>query len=813
MQEHYEPAAVERAAQEFWERERSFAAPARPAGRKFYCLSMFPYPSGRLHMGHVRNYTIGDAIARYRRMRGDCVLQPMGWDAFGLPAENAARDRGVLPGAWTRGNIEAMRAQLRRLGFGYDWAREFATCDSAYYRWEQWFFLRLRERGLVYRRKTLVNWDPVDQTVLANEQVVDGRGWRSGAPVERREVAQWFLRITDYAQELLDGLDRLEGRWPARVLQMQRNWIGRSEGAVIRFAVDGRDEPLEVFTTRADTLCGATYLALAPEHPWVRERAAADPELAAFAQELLNRKPAADGGAAERDRAGRDLGLVARHPLSGAALPVWVASFVLMEYGSGAVMSVPAHDQRDWEFARRHGLPVRLAVAPADGAAVDLGAGAWSEPGVLVDAGEFTGLDSERAKAAITARLADAGRGEAAVRYRLHDWSVSRQRRWGCPVPMLHCAACGEVPVPAAELPVALDESLPPDAEPPAAWRRAPCPQCGAPAERDADTFDTFIESSWYQARFCAPDAAAMVDDRARAWLPVDQYVGGIEHAILHLLYARFFHRLMRDEGLVGGDEPFARLLTQGMVLNGGRKMSKSLGNTVDPAPLIERYGADTVRLFVLFAAPPEHTLEWSEKGVEGCHRFLKRLWRYAGRELAKDGGGAADGGAGAARRRETRRLLHETIARARGMMERHAFNTAVAANMELLNHLLRQPDDPSAAGRALARECLEAMTRMLAPMVPHLAHALWGALGKAEPLLDAPWPEADPAALERATEEIVVQVDGKVRARLQLAADADAAEVERAARADERVRKFLQDRELARAVHVPHRLINLVLR
>ena len=816
MQEHYDPAAVERAAQAFWERERSFEAPARPAGRKFYCLSMFPYPSGRLHMGHVRNYTIGDALARYRRMRGDCVLQPMGWDAFGLPAENAARDRGVLPGAWTRGNIEAMRAQLRRLGFGYDWRREFATCDPAYYRWEQWFFLRLRERGLVYRRKTLVNWDPVDRTVLANEQVIDGRGWRSGAPVERREVAQWFLRITDYAQELLDGLDRLEGRWPAQVLQMQRNWIGRSEGAAIRFAVDGRDEPLEVFTTRADTLCGATYLALAPEHPWVRELAAADPELDAFARELLRRKTA-DGGVPERDRAGRGLGLTARHPLSGDPLPVWVASFVLMEYGTGAVMSVPAHDQRDWEFARRHGLPVRLAVAPAADAAVDLEAGAWCEPGVLVDAGEFTGLDSERAKAAIAARLAREGRGGAVVRYRLHDWSVSRQRRWGCPVPMLHCPDCGEVPVPEAELPVALDESLPPDAEPPAAWRRVPCPQCGGMAERDADTFDTFMESSWYQARFCAPDAAAMVDDRARAWLPVDQYVGGIEHAILHLLYARFFHRLMRDEGLVDGDEPFARLLTQGMVLHGGRKMSKSLGNTVDPAPLIERYGADTVRLFVLFASPPEHTLEWSEQGVEGCHRFLKRLWHYAGRQLAAAGGAAAGGGtddgAGEARRQETRRLLHETIGRARGMMERHAFNTVIAANMELLNHLQRQPDDASAAGRALARECLEAMTRMLAPMIPHTAHALWQGLGAAGPLLDAPWPEADPAALERATEEIVVQVDGKVRARLQLPADADAAAVERAARADERVRKFLQDREPARAVHVPHRLINLVLR
>ena len=823
MQEHYEPQAVERDAQEFWARARSFEAPARPAGRKFYCLSMFPYPSGRLHMGHVRNYTIGDAIARHRRMRGDCVLQPMGWDAFGLPAENAARDRGVLPGAWTRGNIEAMRAQLRRLGFGYDWTREFATCDPAYYRWEQWFFLRLRERGLVYRRKTLVNWDPVDRTVLANEQVIDGRGWRSGAPVEQREVAQWFLRITDYAQELLDGLDQLEGRWPPQVLQMQRNWIGRSEGAAIRFAVDGRDEPLEVFTTRADTLCGATYLALAPGHPWVRALAAADPALDAFAQELLNRPPAPGGGAPERDREGRDLGLVARHPLTGAALPVWVASFVLMEYGTGAVMSVPAHDRRDWEFARRHGLPVRLAVAPADGAAVDLEAGAWSEPGVLVDSGEFTGLDSARAKTAITARLAREGRGEAAVRYRLHDWSVSRQRRWGCPVPMLHCPDCGEVPAPEAELPVALDESLPPDAELPAAWRRAPCPQCGGPAERDADTFDTFIESSWYQARFCAPDAAAMVDGRARAWLPVDQYVGGIEHAILHLLYARFFHRLMRDEGLVEGDEPFARLLTQGMVLHGGRKMSKSFGNTVDPAPLIERYGADTVRLFVLFAAPPEHTLEWSDRGVEGCHRFLKRLWHYAARQLGADGadggGAAADGGeaaaddGAAARRRDTRRRLHETVARAHGMMERHAFNTVIAANMELLNHLLRQPDDPGAAGRALARECLDAMTRMLAPMIPHTTHALWRALGRTEALLDAPWPEADPAALERATEEIVVQVDGKVRARLQLAADADAAEVERAARADARVRKFLQDREPARAVHVPHRLINLVLR
>ena len=809
MQERYDPEAVEREAREYWRENECFAAKERPGVRKFYCLSMFPYPSGRLHMGHVRNYTIGDTIARYRRMRGDNVLQPMGWDAFGLPAENAALERKVLPGAWTRGNIRAMREQLQRLGFGYDWRRELATCDPEYYRWEQWFFIRLFRKGLAYRKKALVNWDPVDQTVLANEQVIEGCGWRSGAPVEQREVEQWFLRITDYAQELLEALDRLEERWPHQVLQMQRNWIGRSEGVEIRFALEGREEPLTVFTTRPDTLMGVTYMALAPGHPIVQEMSKSNKDL----HDFLNH-PTQSSEESVRDRHGHPLGLHALHPLTGEELPVWVANFVLMEYGSGAVMSVPAHDQRDWEFARHHGLPIRQVIAPADGSDAGLDAGAYAEWGVLVDSGEFDGLSSEEGYAAITRRLSERGRGAPVVRYRLHDWGVSRQRRWGCPVPMIHCGECGVVPVPEAELPVVLDETLPPEAELPEEWKTVPCPECGRPAQRDGDTFDTFVESSWYQARFCSHDAdGAMLDDRARYWLPVDQYIGGIEHAILHLLYARYFHKLMRDEGLVDGDEPFAHLLTQGMVLKDGHKMSKSWGNVVDPEPLIERYGADTVRLFVLFASPPEHTLEWSDSGVEGCARFLRRFWRFAyrHRECASAAGVEADGLD--SRQRELRRKLHETIQKAGHVAEqRHTFNTAIAANMELLNDLMHL----SEAGRAdpaLVRECLEAMLRMLAPIVPHLSHVLWRELGFDGAILDRPWPEADEAALQRSVEQIVVQVNGKVRAHLELAADIGEDELQRKVLDNAKVQRFTEGKTVVRIIQVPHKLVNVVVR
>ena len=809
MQERYDPAAIERDAQEYWQEHACFAARERPGARKFYCLSMFPYPSGRLHMGHVRNYTIGDAIARWHRMRGDNVLQPMGWDAFGLPAENAAREREVLPGDWTRENIKAMREQLQRLGFGYDWTRELATCDPEYYRWEQWLFIRLFHKGIAYRKKALVNWDPVDQTVLANEQVIEGRGWRSGAAVEQREVAQWFLRITDYAEELLNALTGLEGHWPSQVLQMQRNWIGRSTGVDIRFAVEGREEPLTVFTTRPDTLLGATYVALAPGHPLVQEISSNNKELNDFLNQSFQ-------GMSEsaRDRGGCPLGLFAEHPVTGEKLPIWVASFVLMEYGSGAVMSVPAHDQRDWEFAKEHGLPIRQAIAPADGSDADLEAGAFIQRGVLVNSGDFDGLSSDDAHTAIADWLLERGRGQPVVRYRLHDWGVSRQRRWGCPVPMIHCEDCGVVPVPEADLPVALDESVAPEEEIPGEWIKVACPKCGKPALRDTDTFDTFVESSWYQARFCSHDADdAMLDDRARYWMPVDQYIGGIEHAILHLLYARYFHRLMRDEGLVEGDEPFARLLTQGMVLKDGQKMSKSRGNVVDPEPLIDRYGADTVRLFVLFAAPPEHTLEWSDSGVEGCYRFLKRFWRFV--HERRDALCAADEVAEAHddAQKDLRRKLHETIKRATFVIEeRHTFNTAIAANMELLNELVQFPD-ASPAAHTLFRECLSAMLRMLAPTVPHFAHVLWQELGFDGVALDQPWPEVDDTALQRATESIVVQVNGKVRAQLELSPDIDEKALEREVLDNEKVQRFVEDKTVVRVIHVPHKLVNLVVR
>ena len=809
MQERYDPEAVEQEAQKYWRENECFSAQEKPGERKFYCLSMFPYPSGRLHMGHVRNYTIGDAIARFRRMRGDNVLQPMGWDAFGLPAENAALERKVLPGAWTRENIRAMREQLQRLGFGYDWGRELATCDPEYYRWEQWFFIRLFKKGLAYRKKALVNWDPVDQTVLANEQVIEGRGWRSGAVVEQREIEQWFLRITDYAEELLGDLDQLEGRWPPQVLQMQRNWIGRSEGVEIRFDLEGREEPLTVFTTRPDTLMGTTYMALAPGHPIVQEISKYNKEL----KDFLNQS-AQTSEESLRDREGHPLGLNALHPLTGETLPVWVASFVLMEYGSGAVMSVPAHDQRDWEFARHHGLPIRQVIAPSDGSEADLDAEAYVDWGVLVNSGEFDGLSSEDGYAAIAKRLSEQGYGESVVRYRLHDWGVSRQRRWGCPVPMIHCEECGVVPVPEEDLPVVLDETLPPEADLPESWRVVKCPKCGRPAQRDTDTFDTFVESSWYQARFCSPDADdAMLDDRARYWLPVDQYIGGIEHAILHLLYARFFHKLMRDEGLVDGDEPFAHLLTQGMVLKDGHKMSKSWGNVVDPEPLIERYGADTVRLFMLFASPPEHTLEWSDSGVEGCSRFLKRFWRFAYQHRDCASAEGVDAGGLDSQQEELRRKLHETIEKAGRVVEqRHTFNTAIAANMELLNDLMRLSEDGKAEP-GLVRECLEAMLRMLAPAVPHLTHVLWHEFGFGGVILDQPWPEADESALQRSVEQIVVQVNGKVRAQLELAVDIGEDELRQKVLDNAKVQRFTEGKTVVRFIQVPHKLVNVVVR
>ncbi|MCS4505001.1 leucine--tRNA ligase [Arhodomonas aquaeolei] len=814
MEEQYQPEVVEAEAQQYWERHESFRAVERPGAETYYCLCMFPYPSGKLHMGHVRNYTIGDVVARYQRMQGRNVLQPMGWDAFGLPAENAAMQNRVPPAQWTRENIEHMRGQLRRLGFGYDWSREFATCDPSYYHWEQWLFTRLYEKGLAYKKTATVNWDPVDQTVLANEQVIDGRGWRSGAPVERRAIPQWFLRITDYADELLDALDAMPG-WPDQVRTMQRNWIGRSEGLELAFEVIGHDEPLHVFTTRPDTLYGVTYMGLAAEHPLAAEAAAGNPELAAFVEECRH-TTVSEADVATMDKRGMDTGLRARHPLTGEALPIYVANFVLMEYGSGAVMAVPAHDQRDWEFARAYELPIRQVIEP-EGEGGDVGEGAVTARGTLVNSGDYTGLSSDDAFERLAAHFEAGGRGRRRVNYRLRDWGVSRQRYWGAPIPMINCPDCGDVPVPDEDLPVVLPEEVTIEAggsplkRMPEFYRTA-CPRCGAEAERETDTFDTFMESSWYYARFaCADSDTAMLDERADYWTPVNQYIGGIEHAILHLLYARFYHKLMRDEGLVNSDEPFTNLLTQGMVLKDGAKMSKSKGNTVDPQALVDRFGADTVRLFTMFAAPPEQSLEWSDSGVEGASRFLRRLWNLVAAHAAEGPAPALDPQALDDDERAMRRKVHETLRKAGDDMgRRFTFNTAIAAVMELTNDVGRFQADGDGA-RAVRQEALEITLLILAPIVPHITHRLWQVLGHEDAIVDRPWPAVDEAALTRETVELVVQVNGKLRSRIDVAADADNDTIESAALADENVQRFTEGKTVRKVIVVPGRLVNVV--
>ncbi len=818
MQEQYNPLHVEVQAQAWWNSQAVFRVREDQAKEKFYCLSMFPYPSGRLHMGHVRNYTIGDVISRYQRMQGKNVLQPMGWDAFGLPAENAALKNGVPPARWTYENIDYMRGQLKRLGFGYDWSRELATCDPSYYRWEQWLFVRLLHKGLVYRKLAVVNWDPVDQTVLANEQVIEGRGWRSGALVERREIPQWFVRITAYAEELLEDLDKLEG-WPEQVRTMQRNWIGRSEGVELKFRIAGKSEFIAVFTTRPDTLMGVTYLGIAPEHPLVECAARDNPALAAFIEDCKHARTAGSD-LATAEKKGRDTGLRAVHPLTGEEVLIWVANFVLIEYGSGAVMAVPAHDQRDWEFANTYGLPIKQVITPlGSNQSVNLATGALTDKGRLVHSGEFNGLTSEQAFDAIATRLESLGVGRRHVNYRLRDWGVSRQRYWGCPIPIIYCDHCGTVPVPEGQLPVVLPENVEIDG-PGSPLARMPefyqtsCPQCGASARRETDTFDTFFESSWYYTRFAAPDCESdMIDQRVRYWLPVDQYVGGIEHAVLHLLYARFFYRLMRDEGLVPGNEPFTRLLTQGMVLKDGVKMSKSKDNTVDPQPLIEKYGADTVRLFMMFAAPPEQALEWSDSGVAGASRFLRRLWREVheqvknAREIKP-----VDYQALTCEQRELRRKVHQTIAKASDdINRRQIFNTCIAANMELLNELARFRDY-SPPGVALRQEALEAIILILSPIVPHICHSLWQALGHEGGVMDESWPQADESALSQETLMLVVQVNGKLRGRIEVLVDASREVIEEAALADVNVSRFLENRVLRKIIVVPGRLVNMVV-
>ncbi|MDD9817284.1 MAG: leucine--tRNA ligase [Gammaproteobacteria bacterium] len=821
MNTRYRPERIEAEVQASWEAADVFRVREDPGREKFYCLSMFPYPSGRIHMGHVRNYTIGDVISRYQRMLGKNVLQPMGWDAFGLPAENAAIENGIPPARWTRENIAAMRKQLKGLGFAYDWSRELATCDPEYYRWEQWFFTVLYEKGLVYRKSALVNWDPVDRTVLANEQVIDGRGWRSGAPVERREVPQWFLRITRYAEELLSALERapLKDGWPEVVRNMQKNWLGRSEGVEVEFPAAGAEGmPLKVFTTRPDTLMGVTYLAVAPEHPLTQAVARENQAVAAFAREA-GKGAISEAVLETMEKEGLPLGVEAVHPVSGERLPVWVANFVLMSYGAGAVMGVPAHDRRDWEFARKFGLPIRQVVFPADGGGAEVSEGAFLEPGVLVNSGCFDGLSSAQAFDAVAERLRRQGRGSRKTHYRLRDWGISRQRYWGCPIPILYDRQGRARPVPEQDLPVLLPEGVTPQGrgsplgELPE-FREAPLAE-GETGSREIDTFDTFVESSWYYARYCCPDRdGAMLDERAHYWLPVDQYVGGIEHAVLHLLYARFFHKLLRDEGLVRCDEPFRNLLTQGMVLKGGVKMSKSRGNTVDPQELVDRYGADTVRLYIMFAAPPEQNLEWSDRGIAGAFRFLNRLWDITARHVNSGGPAAALTPTDmTSAERQFRRLIHSTIAKAEDDIgRRHAFNTAIAAVMKLLKDLARLPASlPNAA--ALTQEALETAVLLLAPIVPHIADALWRALGHDEAVIDASWPEADADALLQEHVEWAVQVNGRLRGRIQLPVAASDVRVREAALADDNVRRFTTAGEIDRTVIVPGRLINIVLR
>jgi len=811
MSQEYTPEQIELDAQARWAANNVYHATRDDTRDKFYCLAMFPYPSGKLHMGHVRNYTIADVIARYQRMLGKNVLQPMGWDAFGLPAENAAIANNVPPASWTLENVQEMKRQLARLGFAYDWDREVTTCQPDYYRWEQWFFTRLMERGLAYKKEADVNWCENDQTVLANEQVVDGKCWRCDTPVERRAINQWFIKITAYAQQLLDDLDTLE-QWPEQVIAMQRNWIGRSEGATIRFKQqDGSF--LEVYTTRPDTLMGATYLAVAPQHPLALEAAASNSELAAFIEELGHIK-VAEADMATLEKRGMDTGLTVEHPLTGEPLPVWVANFVLMGYGSGAVMSVPGHDQRDWEFATKYQLPIVQIIAGTPDAPANLAEAAYTERGALMNSGEFDGLSFDDAFNSIVKCLEEKGQGEKTINFRLRDWGVSRQRYWGAPIPVINCDTCGAVPVPDDDLPVVLPtnvafEGVGSPIKTMASFVETTCPRCEAPAQRETDTFDTFMESSWYYARYAsAANHQQMLDAEANYWLEVDQYVGGIEHAILHLLYARFFHKLMRDEGLVTTDEPFKRLLTQGMVLKDGSKMSKSKGNTVDPQQLIDRYGADTVRLFSMFAAPPEQSLEWSDSGVEGANRFLRRLWRLV--MEAEPAPTTIDCSTLSKAQKNLRRKTHETIAKVSDDYgRRQTFNTAIAAVMELCNEVSKfvVQDDTD---RYVVKEALNSALLMLCPIVPHITDALWRQ-GSQTDILEQTWPAIDESALGKDELEIVVQVNGKVRAKVVVSADADKETLEKIALENENVQRFIDGNTVRKVIVVPAKLVNIV--
>lgn len=819
----YKPQNSERQIQAYWQENSTFEVSENADKPKFYCLAMFPYPSGQLHMGHVRTYTLGDVIARFQRLQGKNVLHPMGWDAFGLPAENAAIKHDIPPAKWTHSNIAHMKDQLQSLGFSYDWSREFATCNADYYRWEQWFFTKMFKKGLVYKKAAMVNWDPVDQTVLANEQVINGRGWRSDALVERRELAQWFLKITDYAQELLDNLDGLDG-WPDKIKTMQRNWIGRSTGVEMTFPLPQIDDVdldgVTVYTTRPDTLMGATYLAVAPQHPLAKTAAAKNPVLAEFLTQC-NQVKVAEADMAKMEKLGMDTGYTAAHPLTGEAIPVWVANFVLMEYGSGAVMSVPAHDQRDYEFAKKYGLPIKQVVAPAADSEqdCDIAEAAYvSKNGVLTNSGDFDGLNFDEAFKQIAEALGDKNLGETQVNYRIRDWGVSRQRYWGCPIPIINCEKCGAVAVPEDQLPVTLPTDVQFDGigspiKKMESFYKTTCPTCGGAAERETDTFDTFMESSWYYARFAsANNENEMLDERAKYWTSVDHYVGGEEHAILHLLYARFFHKVMRDEGLVDTDEPFEKLLALGMVLKDGVKMSKSAGDAGDPKLLLDAYGADAVRMAMMFAAPPEQSFEWSEHGVESANRWLRtKLFKTVDQHLARGTVEALNKNQLNDSQKDTRRILHETIAKAADDYGRRlSFNTVVSSSMSLMNHLLKT-DDRTPQGRAVGQEVLTAVVTIMAPITPHICHELLLRL-TGEKLEEIVWLDVDEDALVKTTVPIIVQVNGKLRGKLEMSVDDSKQDIEAAARKVENVEKFIEGKTIRKVIVVPAKLINFVV-
>jgi len=818
MQEEYNAKIIEKEAQEYWDTNKSFEVIEDTTKEKYFCLSMLPYPSGRLHMGHVRNYSIGDVISRYQKMLGKNVMQPIGWDAFGLPAENAAIKNKVPPAGWTYENIGHMKEQLIELGFGYDWSRELATCDPEYYRWEQWFFLRLFEKGLVYKKKAVVNWDPIDQTVLANEQVIDGCGWRSGAPVEKKEISQWYMKITAYAEELLDDIQKLEG-WPDAVKMMQTNWIGKSVGLDIKFKLN-KSEELTVYTTRPDTLFGVTYLAIAAEHPLAIQAGLNNANTQIFLDEC-KKMETAEAAIETMEKKGVDSGMTCKHPLTGELIPIWIANFVLMGYGTGAVMSVPAHDQRDYEFAKKYNIAILDVVTEKNGN-VDTSKAAYVEKGILTNSGEFNGLNFDNAFNAISEKLSSLGMGELKTNYRLRDWGVSRQRYWGCPIPIINCPSCGTVAENTKNLPVLLPEDITIDGvgsplKKMPSFYNVLCPNCGAKAERETDTFDTFFESSWYFARYtCVDQNNAILDARANYWLPVDQYIGGIEHAILHLLYSRFFTKLLRDEGIIKTDEPFKNLLTQGMVLKDGAKMSKSKGNTVDPQEMISKYGADTARLFILFAAPPTQDLEWSDTGIEGAYRFVNKFYRLVTSFIESNKGNKISKINVTELNKEQKEIRKKTYLALRKVGDdlgrRHSFNTAIATMMELNNTLSKFADQSNQAV-SVRSESIEIMVKCLSPVVPHLCHHLWLQLGGKKAIIDTAWPKVDESALIQDSVEIIVQVNGKLRAKITTPVNSENQEIERLAFSEASVNKHTENKKIIKVVVVPNKLVNIVVK